>query len=337
MSFYLNSFYVVFSMVFAIGWSFPFLIAPLIGLRFYVFTENKVVKIIKRLPKVSSLVRNEDAEGWIIGWPFIGYIYHVSSEYNDDRRELYIFTTKRFMERHLAAVEVMDHREHTTDSSASAKPIPPLHIHLYEREGCYSYLRYTRRLFDVQPFEAMANQQPIVKDIIAYYTTHRHAVIILHGEKGVGKSMIPLLVAKELATHTAKKSEDTHVSFCDTHKPTDPGDHFSQLYLRVDPTRHSPLIVTMEEFDGILHAVHHNTIARHEDVTTAIYDKASWNQFFDRFDRGYYPWTLLFLTTNQDPETFHRMDASYLRVGRINLTFHVPTAPVHEKTNAMNS
>jgi hypothetical protein len=158
---------------------------------------------------------------------------------------------------------------------------------------------------------------------MSYYETHRNAVVVLYGEKGVGKSMIPMLLAKELAKRSREVDTDSVISFCDTHKPTDPGDHFNNLYQRVDPTKHSPLVVVFEEFDIMIHAIHHQTIVPHESVTTAIYNKASWNQFFDRFDRGYYPWTFLLLTSNHSPETIDRLDSSYLRKGRVNLFFEV--------------
>lgn len=323
MSFYLNTFYVVLSMVFAVGWTFPFLLTPLIGIKFYVFTENKVGKLIKRLPKYASVTRNDDAEGWIIGWPFIGYVYHTRDN-AENNRELYIVTTPAFIQKHLTAIETIQTGDSSKDKST--KPATRM-IHVLEREGGYSHLYYIRRRFDVQPFKAMENQESIVREVVEYYKTHRHVVVILHGEKGVGKSMIPLLVAKELAEEGSADEEDTRVSFCDTHRPTDPGDCFVRLYTRADPMKPTPLIVTMEEFDGMLQAVHHGTVKQHDDMTTEIYDKATWNQFFDRFDRGYYPWTILFLTTNQDPEVFHRMDPSYLREGRVNLTFHVKETP----------
>lgn len=316
------AFWMVFSTILTISWSIPFLLVPLVGFRFYVLSENKVMKLIKRLPKYSSITYNDDPEGWIVGWPFIGYIDHSRGSHGEESRRLYLFTTTTYYHNKIKEIDAMDSSSTTESTQVKEKP---QWIDLYEREGCYAYIYYTKRTFDVQPFQSRPNQKAIIEEILTAYESHRHLVIVLHGEKGVGKSMIPLLLAKELTLRHPR--EENLVRFCDTHKPTDPGDHFNNLYQRADPTRDSPLIVVFEEFDGMIHAIHHQTITKHDAITTAIIDKASWNQFFDRMDRGYYPWTLLFLTTNHSPDTIHRMDPSYLRKGRVDLVFEVLDAP----------
>jgi hypothetical protein len=78
------------SVIMGIGWSFPFIIAPLFGLQFYIISEQKMVKFLKKLKNHSSLIKNDEADGWIIGWPFVGYI-SGSSNYE---KLLYIFTSK---------------------------------------------------------------------------------------------------------------------------------------------------------------------------------------------------------------------------------------------------
>ena len=54
-----------------------------------------------------------------------------------------------------------------------------------------------------------------------------------------------------------------------------------------------------------------------------IHDKTSWNQFFDRFDRKYYPYIIIIMTTNEIPDYINKMDLSYIRDGRVNQIFHV--------------
>lgn len=318
------AFWIVFSTILTIAWSIPFLIVPLIGFRFYVISENKVMKVIKRLPKYSSILHNDDPTGWIVGWPFIGYIEQAKGNYGNESKQLHLFTTISYYESKMKEIDAIESMNQSVDQRDGEENKGEAEwIHLYEREGCYTNIYFTRRTFDVQPFLSRENQKPIVNQILAYYETHRNAVVVLHGEKGVGKSMIPILLAKELAKRSREVDMDSMVSFCDTHKPTDPGDHFNNLYQRVDPTKYSPLVVVFEEFDIMVHSIHHQTVVPHDSVTTAIYNKASWNQFFDRFDRGYYPWTFLLLTSNHSPETIDRLDSSYLRKGRINLTFEV--------------
>ena len=135
--------------------------------------------------------------------------------------------------------------------------------------------------------------------------------------KGCGKSMIPLLLGKAIT----KKDQEVH--FCDTFKPTDPGDQFSNLYNLIEPTKESPLIVVLEEFDIIISKIHFGTITQHKSMPANIFDKTSWNQFFDRFDRRYYPWVILVLTSNVKPEVIESLDPSYIRNGRINKVFEL--------------
>ena len=312
-------FWMVFSAILAIAWSIPFIIMPLVGLRFYILSDSKVLKLIKRLPKHSSIVHNDDPEGWLVGYPFIGYLEHSKGKYGEETYRLFLLTTIVFYTIKMKEINSIEGNDSATDSTVPKKTCE---IVLYDREGCYAGIYYTRRTLDVQPFTARPNQSEIIDDILKYYEVHRNAVVVLHGEKGVGKSMIPILLTKTLAQRSSHV-EDAKVGFCDTHKPTDPGDYFHNLYQRADPTRQSPLIVVFEEFDGMIHGIHHLSIRRHDDVTTSIYDKSTWNQFFDRFDRGYFPWTLLILTTNQHPDSIHRLDESYLRKGRVNLVFEV--------------
>lgn len=317
-----SMFWVVFSTIVAIAWSLPFLIMPLVGLRFYIISESRAIKFLKRIPKFTSLVNNDDPDGWVVGWPFIGYI-ESSGESNGRQGQgsrVYLFTTIAYYTKKMKEIDSI---ESTEEEGSDEAPKEKCDICLYEREGCYTNIYYLRRYLDARSFDSRPNQQLIIDQIIGFYEAHRHAVVILYGEKGVGKSMIPILLAKSLMMRASPSLDTPTVNFCDTHKPTDPGDHFNNLYQRIDPTKQNPLVVVFEEFDGMIHGIHHHTIKRHEDITTAVCDKSTWNQFMDRFDRGYYPWTILVMTTNQHPESIDRLDSSYIREGRVNLTFEV--------------
>lgn len=129
--------------------------------------------------------------------------------------------------------------------------------------------------------------------------------------------MIPLLLAKKMQTPTVK------VNFCDTFKPTDPGDLFNKLYNSVSPSKDSPLIVVLEEFDITLRRLHDNRIEDHKHIPKEVCDKASWNQFLDRFDRKYFPHVILVLTSNMSPDAINSMDSSYIRQGRVNVMISV--------------
>ena len=189
-------------------------------------------------------------------------------------------------------------------------------INIYERFGCFTSFNYSQREFNVDHIEPRKNQKDIIDNIISFYEKNGNSVAILHGERGTGKSMIPLLIAKAL-------DKEEIINFCDTFSPIDPGDQFSRLYNKISPTKNSPLIVLLEEFDIIIQQIHYNKIERHLKSPIMIHNKTTWNQFFDRFDRKYYPWTILILTTNVAPDIINSLDPSYIREGRINQIFNV--------------
>jgi hypothetical protein len=91
------------------------------------------------------------------------------------------------------------------------------------------------------------------------------------------------------------------------------------MYQCIEPTQKQPLIVVLEEIDILLTKIHNGEAKPHREYSTLITDKSSWNQFFDRFDRGLYPHVILLMTTNRPITWFQQLDASYMRQGRCNL------------------
>jgi hypothetical protein len=317
----LSSLLIFISSIMAIGWSFPFIIAPLIGMQFYIVSEHKVTRLLKKIPKYSSLLLNDEADGWIIGWPFIGYIFTKEKD-GGKQVELYLFTTKKYFEAKIKEIST-----NIEDENIANTVIQNTHkIKILDREGTYSWFRYSKRITsDMQCFKARPNQQLIIDNIMEYYKKNKNGVILLHGEKGIGKSMIPILLAKEFVNLDNKKNTDPDdiVSYCDTFNPTDPGDSFITLYNTSYPTKNTPLIIVFEEVDIIIKKIHNTNIERHKNSPIMIRDKTSWNQFFDRFDRKYYPYTIIMMTTNETPDYINNMDLSYIRDGRVNQIFHV--------------
>lgn len=141
--------------------------------------------------------------------------------------------------------------------------------------------------------------------------------------------MIPLHLCKHLR-ETCKK-----VSLVDTWNPTEPGDFFAAIYNKVNPSATEPLVVVLEEVDGIILAMHRNEIKISPTIAMPIQikTKTDWNQFFDRFDRKMYPGVILILTTNKSLEWFDELDSSYTRRGRINLRCEVKLNDIEMKLN----
>jgi hypothetical protein len=192
---------------------------------------------------------------------------------------------------------------------------------IWERHGGYYWLQYSKRTFDVNDFVPRPDQSSIIDEILEFYTKNKYCVALIHGKKGCGKSMIALLIGKKIT------KKDQEANFCDKLKPTDSGDQFSNLKMTlsflIEPTKESPLIVVLEKFDIIISKIHFGTITPHKSLPSNIFDKTSWNQFFDRFDRRYYPWVILNLTSNVKPDVIDNLDLLYIRDGRINKVFEI--------------
>ena len=124
-------------------------------------------------------------------------------------------------------------------------------------------------------------------------------------------------------------AERLNGSYCNTLKPWQPGDSFSDLYSEAEPSNERPLILVFEEIDTILSSIHVG-IPSHKHIPISIPDKAGWNRWFDEIDRGIFPHCMILLTSNRGPEFLHAMDPSYIREGRVNIT---ASLSLHDKAH----
>jgi hypothetical protein len=147
--------------------------------------------------------------------------------------------------------------------------------------------------------------------------------VIISGKPGNGKSTIGILLAQRLITSISMSKIIEKVNFVDSWCPTDPGDTFENLYTKISPTKTEPLIVMLEEVDGIISNIHHNKIVRHKNIPIPMICKKDWNSFFDKFSNGRYPYTYIICTTNQPFSFFDEIDTSYLRENRIHIKYTI--------------
>ena len=306
---FLSNIFMFITMTLSICWSFPFILSSFFGMKLFRVCDPKLTKFLKRISSTSSITSDEQPEEWIIGKYYIGYIQKTKGD-NGDKRELFIFCSKKYFDQKIKDIDNVTQTEKKDDSDCKE-------LIIWERYGSYHWLQYSKRTFDVNDFIPRPDQSKVIDEILELYNRNKYCVSLIHGKKGCGKSMISLLLGKKIT----KKDQEAH--FCDTFKPTDPGDQFSNLYNLIEPTKESPLIVVLEEFDIIISKIHFGTITQHKSMPSNIYDKTSWNQFFDRFDRRYYPWVILVLTSNVKPEVIDSLDPSYIRDGRINKVFEL--------------
>ena len=240
-------------------------------------------------------------DGWICGWPFIGYINSTINGHGGVSKELYLLTSTSFFKKQIDDITIKDEKS----------------ITFYEREGNFWRLEYTNRRLTTSAVPTKI-QKKIIQQIIDDYKKRNYSIPLLYGKPGCGKSMIGILLCKELL-----KTINT-VILVDTFNPTDPGDTFANLYNKMNPTEDKPLVVIIEEIDIILHKLCDNTIKPHEHIPIQIKNKPDWNSFLDRFDRKMYPNVILMMTTNKDMDYFNdELDSSYLRDGRTTMKIHV--------------
>lgn len=151
-------------------------------------------------------------------------------------------------------------------------------------------------------------QATVIEKILTIYNKKEHVVALLYGEPASGKSMTGLLLTQKLKS-----------VYCNTYKPWDTNSSLSYLYVQTNPTKEKPLVLIFDEFDSILKKIHEEKIHEIGDRRIAIKTKGEINLFFDEIQRGIFPYLIVILTTNKDPQYINDMDPSYIRRGRVDL------------------
>jgi len=280
-----------------IPWTAIFLLTRHIGIHLYVLkVKEDCQRIQKNMLYCSHIMDNGKSYGYSVGRWYVACISittGISEEYS-----IWIIATKSSFDR-LIGTELLSNTDmHTSDKVSD-------NFTILSRSGSFFSVYYRKRSLsmDIVP---MGEQKAIMDDIIQAYTLKKHLVVLLHGPVGTGKSMLAMLIAKELEGY-----------FCNTAKFWEPGDSLDGLYFEADTE--TPLIVTFDEVDTIIHMVDVG-IERHKSLSIQLQGRTQWNQFMDNIQMGMYPNLILILTTNKTPEEISsRYDASYLRKGRVDM------------------
>jgi Cdc6-like AAA superfamily ATPase len=155
----------------------------------------------------------------------------------------------------------------------------------------------------------------VINDILSIIggKSSKSGTFFVYGEPGTGKSLLTLLLAKQIGAY-----------YCDTWKPTDPGDTLSQVYSTIAPDEEKPLVLVLEECDKIIFDILDGKIVQHKNVLIQIREKSDWNGMLDKVtDLGFYPHLILILTSNILLEKINERDKSLLRTGRIDKAYHI--------------
>lgn len=287
------------SLSIAIVWSLVFLPASLLGVRVNKVSGARMKKFLKTV-KHSSIWTNDEPEGWVCGKWYIGFVHTVSGERNESK-DLWLVCTKKFYETNIQQKEASESGGKTDK------------ITYWVREGCFWRLNYNSRQLPMPKRPVRDTQANAISSIIAKYEATGHAVCLLHGRAGGGKSM----TAQYLCAELLKTKKGVH--FCDTHAPYEHGDNFDSFYSKINPTEECPLVLVFEEVDGLILNLHTNKIEQRQHNPVQIKNKTDWNLFLDKFDREIYPHMILVMTTNKTATWFDELDNSYMREGRVDL------------------
>ena len=293
---------------------FPLIIIQLFRIQGYKVTDQTECNTLIRKLKIkhSSLIQNEKPFGFFYGKWFLGYMCSHETQNNHSSNVLYLVIRRSRFEN----IKKCDENEinHNYNGERTEQKI----INIRERRGNPWWWEYTERQYNATKFlhkEARYYQQNVIDDIlrIVKSKSSKSGTFFIYGEPGTGKSLLTLLLAKQIGAY-----------FCDTWKPTDPGDTLSQVYSTIAPNEEKPLILVVEECDKIIFDILDGKIVQHKHILIQIREKSDWNGMLDKItDLGFYPHLILILTSNILLEKINEKDKSLLRTGRIDKSYHI--------------
>lgn len=284
----------------AVVWSLPFIFLVYFKIQLFNIKDRQAIAIIKKNIKYSSIVVDDDKpSGFFYGWKFIGFI-NESTDSHDKSEIIWLLTTKIIKE------QISEKQTEKNNDGEKNKTISS-----YERTGNFWWLNYVERKIDIDVYDPYDSQKVIIDDIVKNYKKSKNKCIVafISGPPGTGKSMISILIAKDLDG-----------KLCDTFDPTDPGDTLAAMYHSISPDDDHPLVLTFDEVDITINKVN-DGVEPHKNIPIQVRNKTTWNQLFDKISRGEYQNLIVIMTSNKSIETINTIDPSYLRDGRVNM-FH---------------
>lgn len=272
-------------------------------IQLYNTSVKKTVVMIRRKIKYSSMTCDGKSEGYFVGYEgggfFCGFI-EKKTDFRGDTITLYILTTRNIYEK-LTESGSGDH-----DTVVKKK----IFVDFWERDGSRFNPKYDNRSLDFTDYQATREQERVIKKIVELYKSNKSLALLFYGIPGTGKTLTAVLLAKIL-----------DASFCTDWKPTDPNNHFRQIYLAVAPIKEKPLIVVLEEGDKVIERIFKELVKQVNDSTIQMREKSDWNSFLDYLSI-LYPNTIFIITSNMTPEEIIAVtDQSSIRHGRITAQY----------------
>lgn len=280
----------------------PMIILNCFNIKYYEVNTSSVFKsITNKIPKQALYMYNDKPNGWIFGWPYIGYITR-----DFDNNKLWIITTTSYYGYLSKTIK---------KKSEATQENPRENIEITFKCGSFANPFYRTEHIDIKSLpEPRLNQKKIIDNIKQLYEKKKNVSCFIHGKPGSGKSMIPLILAKQYKS-----------VYANCYDFTEPGCFLGGLYssIRDNEQDDSPVIVVVEEFDILLRKIHNGEVKQHKSVRVEVKNKSDYNTLMDSFAIGIYYNIILVFTSNTPLDEINQMDASYLRPGRIDLIEHI--------------
>jgi len=303
-----------------IVYTFPMILAHLFKIQGYKITDQtECNQLINKLNiKRAVFFNNGKPFGLFYGKWYIGSITSNNSQHGSQEQTMYIIMKRATYETTTNTAGGNNASSSSSASSTATATAEKRIIDIRERRGNPWWWEYADRKYDATKFlkrEPREYQQEVIDDILSIIKSKasRSGTFFIHGDPGTGKSLLTLLLAKQIGAY-----------YCDTWKPTDPGDNLSKVYSTISPDDDKPLVLVLEECDKLITNVIQGNVKPHLYIPIPMMDKSDWNSMLDKVtDLGFYPNLILILTSNVSRDALHEIDASILRDGRIDKAYHM--------------
>jgi len=293
-----------------IPWPILFIALRYYKIRLYSLTKEDDCKRIQRRIKISSHTSdNNKNTGYAFGkWYFL---YLHGTTYNEDVSVWMIAMEDSYQE--LVRDNDDDDEEEAPiigpsviPEGPSAELVAPTTTNakkftIYDRRGDVTNVWYRSRIIKSMGYTPKPEQAVIMEQIKQVYSKKNRGVFYIYGPPCSGKSHVGVLL-----------SEYYNGGYTNSFAPWAPGDTMNGLAADIDATKDKPIIVALDEIDIPLTDIHTKKIITHKNIDTSIRDKIGWNRFFDNFQRGFFPFIIIIMTSNKNPSYINEMDNSYI-------------------------
>lgn len=327
------------SILAAITWSFPFVLIKWFNYELYHITDRETINLfIKNLNIKGTVNKNNKAYGLFYGISNRKlYIGKIGDRYSYDSRkdemDLYIMCPVNLHNHIIKSLTINGNcavnnpiedllnnsfNKASDINSSDNKTSDTINdkrnqLKIYIRKGSYNHFEYTSKPFNIHIKNPYKSQQIIIDSIEQIYNQKNLARVLIYGQPGLGKSLTALFLANKLQG-----------SICTTFNFCDPGDEFHTVYESANPEAKNPLVLLIDEIDVHLTNIIENKVKHeHQYCPVQVYNKNTWNIFFDNFDWGFYNHVIIIMTSNKDKDYFDALDPSYLRKGRVDAIYEL--------------